>query len=260
MDATDSFWSASVKELKQGYFFNKGVYTCLICGQTFEKGIVYPMNEQLYTAKRAVRAHISEAHGSVFEFFIQMGKVYTGLTEHQKALMQMLYQGYSDKEIVNRTEATNTSTIRNQRFVFKEKYKQAKIIVAMTELLEEKRRDRKMNINTEQNDTLVDIHRTATMIDQRYAITQAEKDEVLDRYFDKENHLLIKNFPVKEKKKIIILQQIVKSFEPNRTYTEKEVNAIIGSFYEDIPTIRRYMIQYGFLDRQSDGKAYWVKQ
>ncbi len=266
MDYNDYFWNASTEELKQGFFYDdeQRVYTCIICGKSFEKGIVYPIGACLYSAKRAVSVHISEAHGSVFDFLLDMGKVYTSLTEHQKALMKLFYSGLSDKEIVQQTSASSTSTIRNQRFVLKERYKQAKVIVAMMELLEERKGDKRMNnrsIETEKsNESLVDIHRTATMIDERYAITQAEKDEVLGRYFNQDNKLLIKDFPVKEKKKIIILQHLSKEFEPNREYTEKEVNEIVGRFYADIPTTRRYLIQYGFLDRKPNGEAYWVKQ
>ena len=30
--------------------------------------------------------------------------------------------------------------------------------------------------------------------------------------------------------------------------------------YEDYVHIRRYLIEYGFLDRKADGSAYWVKK
>lgn len=98
------------------------------------------------------------------------------------------------------------------------------------------------------------------MIDDRYAITQSEKNEVLNRYFNKDGQLIVKNFPAKEKKKIIILQHLAKEFDQNKIYSEKEVNAVIKNYYDDISTIRRYLIQYGFLDRKTNGEGYWVKQ
>lgn len=260
MEEKFNFWEATVEELKAGFYYNKSkkAYVCLICEKSFKKGIVYPVCDVLHTAKGAVSAHIENNHGDIFEFFLAMGKVYTGLTENQRELMRFFYQGLTDREIVDKTNATSTSTIRNQRFALREKYKQAKIIVAMTELLEERRNNMK-NEKQSQNETLVDFHRTATMIDERYAITSAEKEEVLSRYFDSENRLIIKTFPAKEKKKIIILQHLAEEFEHGKKYTEKEVNAIIENFYEDIPTIRRYLIEYGFLDREKDGRAYWLK-
>jgi len=255
------FWKASVEELKRGYMYdmeNKR-RVCLVCGAQFEDGIVYPIGEALYTSERAAAVHCAEAHGGMFDFFLGMRKVYTGLTEHQTDLMRMLYDGLTDKEIVTRTDATSTSTIRNQRFAFREKYKQAKIIVALAELLEAQRECGKRAVEDDK-EGLIDIHRTATMLDERFAITQAEKEEVLNRYFDTEGKLVVKAFPAKEKKKIIILQRIVQDFTPNRMYTEKEVNEVVGIYYADIPTVRRYLIQYGFLDREKDGSTYWVKQ
>lgn len=259
MNGEDYFWRATVSELKQGYFFNKETnsYTCLICGKTYEEGMIYPWGENFYTAKKAMEVHIVEQHRSMFDYFLEMGKIYTGLTDNQKELMKMFYEGDTDKEIVKKTGATSTSTIRNQRFSMNEKYKQAKIIVAMTELLEEKKIENKQGRKKEM---LIDIHRTATSIDERYAITQAERDEVIKRYFDGDNNLMVKAFPAKEKKKIIILQHIMKEFTPNRCYKEAEVNEIIMRFYSDFVTVRRYFIQYGFLDRKKDGAEYWVKQ
>lgn len=255
----DYFWKATVCELKQGYYFNKEInsFTCLICGKTFEQGIIYPVGEVYCTAEKAVESHLAEKHNSMFEYFLEMGKVYTGLTENQKELMKMFYEGYADKEIAEQTGVTSTSTIRNQRFSMNEKYKQAKIIVAMTELLEEKKIKNKQNRKKE---NLISIHRTATSIDERYAITQAERDEVIQRYFDDNNNLIVKAFPAKEKKKIIILQHIMKEFVSTRSYKEAEVNEIIKKFYSDYVTVRRYLVQYGFLDRKNDGAEYWIKQ
>lgn len=259
MIGEDYFWKATVSELKQGYYMNKETnsYTCLICGESYEEGMIYPAGENFCTAKKAMEYHLVDQHKSMFDYFLEMGKAYTGLTENQKELIRLFYEGYSDKEIVEKTGATSTSTIRNQRFSMNEKYKQAKIIVAMTELLEEKKIENKQSRKKE---TLIDIHRTATSIDERYAITQAERDEVIKRYFDDDNNLIVKAFPAKEKKKIIILQHIMKEFTPNRCYKETEVNEIIMKFYNDFVTVRRYFIQYGFLDRKKDGAEYWVKQ
>lgn len=101
--------------------------------------------------------------------------------------------------------------------------------------------------------------RAASTIDERYAITQAEKDEVYRRYFDAEGNLVVKAFPAREKRKIIILQRIAAQFMPNEQYTEKQVNEILARYYGDIATVRRHLIEYGFLARKQDGSAYWVK-
>ncbi len=250
MPSTDIFWKASVEELKQGFTFNQEsqIYTCLICEKEYEEGVIYPVGDIFLSAKKAIINHILEIHGSLFEYFLNMGKVYTGLTEHQRELMKMFHEGLSDKDIVDRTEATSTSTIRNQRFSFKEKYKQAKIIVAMYELLDSSKYER-----------LIDFHKTATSIDERYAITEKERDSILSTYFDKDNNMLVGDFPSKEKKKIVILQHIMNEFDVSKKYTEKDINEIIKKFYADYATIRRYFIQYGFLERNTSCTEYWVR-
>ena len=48
-------------------------------------------------------------------------------------------------------------------------------------------------------------------------------------------------------------------FSKQKTYTEKEVNDIIKQYYDDFVSVRRCLIQYGFLDRDGDGTKYWVK-
>ncbi len=257
-----TFWNATINELKQGFIFDKvdNNYTCLICGQQYEAGVIYPVDNLLYDAHKAVQHHIRTQHSSVFNYYLGLGKIYTGLSASQTELAKLFYKGYSDKEIVEMTESNSTSTIRNQRFSIREKYKQAKILTALVEMLEEQMAQAKHGRQMASDDKdLVDFHRTATNVDERYAITQAEKDAVLGRYFGPNNEVLIHDFPAKEKKKIIIMQHIIKEFESNNNYTEKQINEVLKKYYDDYVTIRRYLIQYGFLDRSKDGEHYWIK-
>lgn len=86
---------------------------------------------------------------------------------------------------------------------------------------------------------------------------QKQRDEeyrqkVLDAFFQ---YGKLKSIPAQRKKERIILEEIVKSFEHNHTYTEREVNIIIADFYDDFCTLRRDMIGEGLLAR--DGNVYW---
>jgi hypothetical protein len=63
--------------------------------------------------------------------------------------------------------------------------------------------------------------------------------------------------PSQSKKIIIILEYIVYSFEFETNYSEKEVNEILKRFHPDIPALRRYLIDYGYLGREKDGSRYW---
>lgn len=251
MDLNESFWGNSLEEIKKGFSYdpNKKTYFCLICGLVFHEGEIYKIEERFFDAETATELHIKNEHSSTFEFLLSLDKKYTGFTDHQKQLLMYFYNGYSDKEITEKLGGS-TSTIRNYRFTFKEKEKQAKIILAVMELLRE---------NSNNQEKFIDIHRGATMIDERYAITEEEYNKVLKAYFKEGLDGSLSNFPKKEKRKIIILMHLLKRFDKEKKYSEKEVNAIIGAAYDDYVTIRRYFIEYGFMDRNNDGSAYWIK-
>lgn len=249
MNLDELFWNSTIDEIKAGYLYDsKGEkYICLICGKTFERGVIYPQEDVLYDAERAAKNHIKGEHGSVFEYLINMNKKYTGLTDIQKELLSCFYEGLSDKEIIEKTDGGSTSTIRNHRFRLKEKERQGKVFLAIMALLENKREDK---------ENLINIHRGATMVDERYAITEAEREKVIKTYFKDGVMTLL---PRKEKKKIILLSYIARKFKSNEKYTEGQVNEILKEVFHDYVTIRRYLIQYGFLDRKNDCSSYWVK-
>ena len=121
MTVSERFWNASVEELKRGYVHGGDHYLCLLCGKTYEQGIIYPEDGVLYEAERYIRRHIEQAHHSVFDYLIQMDKKFTGLTEHQSSLLHLFYQGKSDTEVQKELGIGSASTIRNHRFVLKEK-------------------------------------------------------------------------------------------------------------------------------------------
>ncbi|MGD8188963.1 DUF2087 domain-containing protein [Brevibacillus ginsengisoli] len=249
---TDGFWNATLEEWKQGYVYDmdRETYTCLVCGETFEQGRIYPIEEAFYDAKKAVEYHVHDNHESMFHVLLDLDKEYTGFTDHQKNLLKYFYNGYSDKEIIAQIGGS-ASTIRNYRFNFREKEKQAKLLLAILELLRE---------GTQKKDKFVHFHRTAKMMDERYAITDEEYEKVLNMYFPEGLDGKLSLFPKKEKRKLIILRHLSKRFELNRTYTEKEVNEVLLQAYDDYVTLRRYLIDYGFLERKEDGSAYWLKK
>lgn len=251
---SEFFWSALLSDLKKGYLYEppSGEFVCLICGARFTKGRIYALDSLLYEAEKAAQVHLETAHSSMFQYLIDMDRKYTGLTEHQKALIALFYQGMNDKEIAARMDGVSLSTVRNHRFALREKMKQAKIFLAIMELLETK-------MQSEPNNNFIEIPRSARMVDERFAITAAENEVIIKRYFPKGPNGPISEFPVKEKRKVIIIKQLAKRFEPDRRYTEKEVNAILEKAFHDYVTLRRYLIEYGFLDRMPDGSSYWVK-
>ncbi len=81
---------------------------------------------------------------------------------------------------------------------------------------------------------------------------QEYRQRVIDSFFE---YGKLKSIPVQRKKERIILEEIVRHFEYDRVYTEREVNIIIADFHDDFCTLRRDMISEKLMDRDRDG--YW---
>ena len=97
------------------------------------------------------------------------------------------------------------------------------------------------------------------MTDERYEITEAVTEKILSSVFSSLDPLKLRVFSKKEKKKIVILRKIAEQFRPETDYTEKQVNAVLSEIYDDYVTIRRYLIEYGFMNRTRDGSRYWLR-
>ncbi|WP_353893545.1 DUF2087 domain-containing protein [Proteinivorax hydrogeniformans] len=91
-----------------------------------------------------------------------------------------------------------------------------------------------------------------------FETTQAQK--TIKNYFEENEKLKLKQMPAKQKRKAVILKRIAEEFNPNSKYTEKEVNDLIENIYPDYVTIRRYLIEFGFMERTKDGSKYWIKR
>jgi DNA-binding CsgD family transcriptional regulator len=248
------FWSASKDEMIKGYLRRGGAYICLICEETFEIGRIHEIDGALYDAEKAAQLHIKAKHGSMLSYLLNMNHSYTGITEVQRDVLLLVSQGLTDKEIAKKLGVAD-STIRNHRYKLREKEKQAKVFQAMMEMLS---MQTEKEINKLDEGILCDAHKTATTLDDRYNITDIERLDIIKKYFNENGGL--KNFPAREKRKIIILSEIMKNFSPGKKYREQEMNRILKRIYEDYATIRRALIEYGFMDRTNDGSSYWVKE
>lgn len=237
----------SVTELKQGYTDDDSVCQCIFCCRQYFAGDIYTFGNRMVDARTAIKLHIAEEHSSVFDALISEGKKVTGLSKVQSELLSYFHERVPDKEIAAKTN-TAPSTVRYQRFNLREKAKQARVFLALFELMEEQS-------NYETN---TKIHKGATMVDERYMTTDDESKKIIENFFISTDPLILKTFSSKEKKKIVILRTIAEQFEKDRKYSEKEVNDILKSIYGDFATIRRYLIEYGFLDRTRNGSEYWL--
>lgn len=248
------FWDATIDEVKRGFIEEVESYKCIICEEEFTKGRIYEIDSMLYDAKKATELHIEKSHGSSLEYLLGMNSTFTGISEVQRELLVLIASGLTDKEIALKIGVAH-STIRNHRFKLREKEKQARLFLAMMEIISS---GTKKKIKILEKDALCDAHKTATILDDRYNITDKEKESIIKNYMDENG--AVKTYPAKEKKKIIVLAEIVKNFSKGRKYSEKEINSMLKRIYEDYATIRRALIEYGFIERTNDCSSYWVKE
>jgi len=237
------FWQASVPELKQGYVQHQEPerFICLCCGFQTEAGRIYPIGEGFFDAVSAMRSHIRQTHGSTLQFLLQLDKRWTGLTDLQVRLVNLFAGGVSDQEIVRQLNSGSISTIRNHRFLLREKVKQAKILLAIGELMDAQ-----------------DLHKTLRETRRSESDPSAETKKILTAYFPEGTDGPLSTFPAREKRRLIVLKQIAARFSPDRVYSEKEINSILSAVYEDHVLLRRLLIDYGFLTRRPDGSDYRV--
>lgn len=59
----------------------------------------------------------------------------------------------------------------------------------------------------------------------------------------------LKEIPAQRKRRVIVLQHIVERFDPARTYHEREVNDLLRPTHDDVATLRRELVDYGFMTR-----------
>jgi predicted DNA-binding protein YlxM (UPF0122 family) len=78
-------------------------------------------------------------------------------------------------------------------------------------------------------------------------------DRKVLRDFVKDGRL--KSIPRQWKKRQVILRYLSERFEMESHYAEPEVNEIIGAMHEDYATLRRELVDWGFMAR--DHEVYW---
>ena len=105
-------------------------------------------------------------------------------------LLSLFAMGVSDKEMAKKLGVTE-ATIRRQRFTFREKAKRAKLYLAIYEQVFEAK--------PTTDNTIIPIHNSAIYVDDRYLITEREKQHILETSFCSLEPLVLKTFLPKEK-------------------------------------------------------------
>src|SRR3954449_3425153 len=63
------------------------------------------------------------------------------------------------------------------------------------------------------------------------------------------------SIPAQQSKRRIVLEHLVRVFEPGVRYPEREVNALLAVWHPDHAALRRYLVDGGLLSRE--GGLYW---
>lgn len=78
-------------------------------------------------------------------------------------------------------------------------------------------------------------------------------EKVLRAFFADDGSL--HTIPSKHAKLLVVLDRLAQSFEPGRRYEETEVNLVLRQVHPDYAALRRYLVENGFLTRESG--LYW---
>jgi len=70
----------------------------------------------------------------------------------------------------------------------------------------------------------------------------------------------LREIPAQRKKLEVVLRYVVKAFQLDVKYTEKQANEILSRFHEDTATLRRELVGYGLIKRVDGGGKYWVER
>lgn len=99
-------------------------------------------------------------------------------------------------------------------------------------------------------------------------VAQQEKNKVIDSLgLPKDKQRIVTDYtymdgslrsiPTKMKKITPVLDYLSTSFELDIEYSEPQVNEILEKYYPDTTTLRRYLVDYGYLGRAKNGAQYW---
>lgn len=84
------------------------------------------------------------------------------------------------------------------------------------------------------------------------------ENEIIDKYF-RDGRLTV--IPRKESVKQVIFSYLLNElYKENEMFSEKELNNFLRKYYDDFAILRRYMIDYKFLNRDNYGEHYTINK
>jgi hypothetical protein len=105
--------------------------------------------------------------------------------------------------------------------------------------------DAQTRIYSLRTDTIRDLS-GSVLNDQTQQPDNAEDNAVLRAFFDGPR---LRQIPAARKKRVIVLRRLLERFAPDRAYREAEVNELLREAHDDVATLRRELVDYGFMVR-----------
>ena len=87
---------------------------------------------------------------------------------------------------------------------------------------------------------------STSVLNQQAAPESEEENAVLRAFFDGPR---LRQIPASRKKRVVVLRRLLERFGPGRDYTEAEVNEMLRVAHDDVATLRRELVDYGFMAR-----------
>lgn len=144
-----------IDDLIRGYTEsdNTGTCTCIFCGESFREGVVYSSRERQVTHKRAAEEHVYDVHGGVFYNLVNLDKQVNGLTKPQKDILKGMYEEQENRELAKSMGIT-TATVRTHKFNVQKMKREAKILLALLEHIENEElvRKRRAELSNKEED------------------------------------------------------------------------------------------------------------
>jgi hypothetical protein len=79
-----------------------------------------------------------------------------------------------------------------------------------------------------------------------------DEQKVLNAFLDGDRILRL---PAKQKKRLVVLRWLLEHIEPEERFPERNLNALIARHHPDFATIRRELVEFGFMEREHG--VYW---
>ncbi|MCI1986345.1 MAG: DUF2087 domain-containing protein [Lactobacillus sp.] len=210
-----------------GYQLTNGQLTCDYCGAHL-------------TTREAFATHLKTQHGGALTALLAAG----GLTATQQRVLAAVAKGQTDREIAEATGVSG-STIRQQKFRFRQKAAAARLYLAQYEAV------------FGPADSTVELLPVPTAA-SAFNLTTASYERALHQYVDWHGtHPRLSHWPKKEAARVALCARIVEDFAFTQHYDRAAIKQCLSQWYPDHSVLTRYLIDYGYLARTADGRDYW---